>query len=46
MEEHGLNLLGNVVLRKIFRPKGEDVTGSTKNGVLVFYDLTSTPSII
>jgi len=30
MEEHGLRLLGNVLLSKIFRPKREDITGMYK----------------
>jgi len=45
-EEHRLRVFKNTVLRKIFGPKKDEVTGSGEDCIMKFYDLYSSSNII
>jgi hypothetical protein len=45
-EKHRQRVFQNMVLRRIFRPKREEVTGNCKRLLRAFHDLNSSPNII
>jgi hypothetical protein len=45
-EEHRPRVFENRVLRKIFGPKKDEVTGKYRDYIMKFYDLYSSPNII